>query len=40
VLADYEFRDVKAPGLPGGAMPNLILSDVDDLFGVRVWAKF
>jgi hypothetical protein len=40
VLADYEFRDVNAPGLPGNAMPNQILSEVDDLFGVRVWAKF
>jgi hypothetical protein len=40
VLADYEFRDVTAPSLPGSATPNLILSEVDNLFGVRVWAKF
>ncbi|MEA3277618.1 MAG: porin [Pseudomonadota bacterium] len=40
VLADYQFRDVKAPGLSRGAVPNQILDDVDDLLGVRLWAKF
>ncbi len=40
LLADYQFRDFKAPGLAGGAVPNRILDDVDDVFAVRVWARF
>jgi hypothetical protein len=40
VLADYQFRSVDAPGLAGNAVPNQILGNVDDLFGVRVFATF
>lgn len=40
VLADYLFRDIEAPGLSGNTIPNQILDDVDDLFAVRLWAKF
>jgi len=40
VLADYRLRDVDAPGLPGSAPPNQILSKVDDRFGIRLWAEF
>lgn len=40
VLIDYQFRDFKAPGLPGAAMPNVILDDVDNVFAARVWARF
>ena len=40
VLADYELRDVDAPGLPGSAPPSQILSKVDDRFAIRLWAKF
>lgn len=40
VLADYAFRDIEAPRLSGTAVPNQILAAVDDVFGVRVWAKF
>jgi len=40
VLADYEFRQVEAPGLSGGATPNRILSEVDDVFGIKIWASF
>jgi len=40
ILADYEFRDVEAPGLTDSAVPNQILDDVDDLVAVKVWAKF
>ncbi|WP_089726545.1 porin [Candidatus Thiosymbion oneisti] len=40
VLADYEFRQVDAPGLPGAAVPSRILSEVDDVFGAKVWVRF
>lgn len=40
VLADYQFRTVEAPRLSGSAMPNQILDEVDDVFSVRLWAKF
>lgn len=40
VLVDYEFRQVDAPGLPGGAVPSRILSEVDDVFGAKVWVRF
>jgi len=40
VLADYEFRQVDAPGLPGGVAPSRILDEVDDVFGVEVWVSF
>ena len=40
VLADYEFRRVEAPGLSGNATPNRILSEVDDLFGVKIRIRF
>jgi len=40
VLADYQFRDFEAPGLPETAVPNQILADVDDLLAFRVWASF
>ncbi len=40
VLADYQVRDFSAPGLAGSTVPNQILDDVDDLFALRVWAKF
>ncbi|MFB1489747.1 MULTISPECIES: porin [unclassified Thiocapsa] len=40
VLADYQFRDFEAPGLPGSAVPNQNLADVDDLLAFRVWASF
>jgi hypothetical protein len=40
VLADYQFRDFEAPRLANGTTPNQILDKVDDLWGVRVWARF
>jgi len=40
VLADYELRDAEAPGLSGSATANRILSEVDDLLGLRIWASF
>ncbi len=40
LLADYQFRDVEAPGLPGDAVANQILDDVDNLVAVRLWASF
>ncbi|HSO84553.1 porin [Thiocapsa sp.] len=40
VLADYQFRDFEAPGLPDSAVPNQNLADVDDLLALRVWASF
>ena len=40
VLADFQLRDFKAPGLASSAVPNEILDDVDDVFAVRIWAKF
>lgn len=40
VLADYQFRDFEAPGLPETAVPNQILAEVDDLLAFRVWASF
>jgi hypothetical protein len=40
ILADYQFRDVEAPGLAGSALPNQLLNDVDDLLAVRLWAKY
>ena len=40
VLADYQFRDVEAPGLPSSSTPNKILDNVDDLFAVRGWWVF
>lgn len=40
VLADYELRDVDAPGLPGSAPPSQILSELDDRFAIRLWARF
>ncbi|MCB2263956.1 MAG: OprO/OprP family phosphate-selective porin [Candidatus Thiosymbion ectosymbiont of Robbea hypermnestra] len=40
LLADYEFREAEAPGLSGDAIPNRIMSRVDDVFGVKLWAGF
>lgn len=40
VLADYQFRTFEAPELPGSAVPNQNLADVDDLLAFRVWASF
>ncbi len=40
VLVDYAFRDVEAPVLPDSAVPNRILSGVDDVFGVKIWTRF
>jgi hypothetical protein len=40
LLVNYQFRDVEAPGLPGDAVPNRILDDVDDVFSVRFLASF
>jgi hypothetical protein len=40
LLVDYQFRDFEAPGMPGSAVPNQILADVDDVFAARVWARF
>lgn len=40
ILADYQLRDFEAPGLPGDAIPNQILADVDDVLAIRLWARF
>lgn len=40
VLADYQFRDAEAPGLPRSDVANQILDDVDNLLAVRLWARF
>ena len=40
MLADYEFREAEAPGLSGDATPNQILSQVDDVFGIKLWVGF
>lgn len=40
VLADYAFRAIDAPGLSSGDTPNQILSEVDDIFCVKVWVRF
>ncbi len=40
LIANYEFRDAEAPGLPGSAVPNQILDDIDNRFSAQVLAVF
>lgn len=40
ILADYEFRDIEAPGLDADAVPNRILDNLDDRLGIQLWARF
>ena len=40
ILVNYEFRDAEAPGLPGSAVPNRILSDLDDRLAVQLLVIF
>lgn len=40
LIFNYEFRSAEAPRLPAGAVPNQILSGLDDRFGIQVQAIF
>jgi predicted porin len=40
VLADYQFRQADAPGLPGSDTANQILAKEDNLVAVRLWASY
>jgi hypothetical protein len=40
VIANYEFRDIEAPGLASSAVPNQILDGVDDRFSIQLLAIF
>jgi hypothetical protein len=40
LVLDYEHRDFEAPGLPGDAIPNRILDEVDDRVAVRLYHLF
>jgi len=39
ILTDYAFRQAEAPGLSGSATPNRILSELDDVFAVKIWIR-
>ncbi|MEE9303667.1 MAG: porin [Thiotrichaceae bacterium] len=40
VIANYDFRDADAPGLPSGAVPNQILDGLDDKLTLQVLHVF
>jgi hypothetical protein len=40
VLADYQFRDAQAPGLPDNDVANRNLDEFDNLLALRVWVSY